>query len=150
MTESITYNGRQFRDVNAGRASPRIAPPVPPKKRSKYGNRYCIIGNERFDSEKEGRRHLVLLDMQRKGEIRNLKRQVWFKLVVNGELIGKVRPDWTYQRRTCLNGMTWVFADPPAYGSIVAEDCKGFQTRDHKTRWKLAKALHPEIEWRLS
>lgn len=33
MRESITYNGRQFRDVNAGCASPRIAPPVPSKKR---------------------------------------------------------------------------------------------------------------------
>lgn len=144
MTETVFIDGRKFSVVNES-ASPRIAPPVPSKKRSKYGNRYCIIGNERFDSEKEGRHHLALLDMQRKGEIRNLKRQVWFKLIVNGELIGKVRPDWTYEKDqgpALRPSHRWV---------KVAEDCKGAPpTPGWRTRWKLAKALHPEIEWRLS
>ena len=113
-------------------------------KKSKYGNRKVVKDGEKFDSVREYMRHLTLLDMQAKGEIRKLKRQVTFKLVVNGEKIGSVRPDWTYEKDqgAALSRATRWFK--------VAEDAKGFQTPDHKTRWKLAKALHPEIEWRLS
>lgn len=117
------------------------------RKPSKYRNRHVIIGSERFDSEREGRRHLVLLEMQRRGEIRDLKRQVWFFLKVNGQLIGKVRPDWTYEEET---GPTWNRGVRPEQWHLVAEDCKGFQTKDWKVRWRIAQALYPEIEWRLS
>lgn len=135
MRETVTFNGRAFPVVGSRPRNDAAAPAIAAQpKRRKYGNRHCIIGSERFDSEREGRRHQVLLERQRKGEISDLKRQVTFKLYVNGQLIGSVRPDWTY-----LEG-----------NKLVADDCKGFQTRDHKTRWKLAIALHPEIEWRLS
>jgi hypothetical protein len=147
MTTITLPNGRTFNVVGSGVPSRNDAPdpsPAKPAKRAKYGNRHCIIGSERFDSEREGRRHLVLLEMQKRGEIRDLKRQVTFKLTVDGQLIGKVRPDWTYEEDQGA-------ALRPAYRwRKVAEDSKGFQTRDHKTRWKLAKALHPEVEWRLS
>ncbi len=86
----------------------------------------------------------MLLDMQKRGEIRNLKRQVTFKLMVNGQLIGRVRPDWTYDKDQGA-ALKVAFRWRP-----TADDAKGYQTPDHKTRWKLAKALYPEIDWRLS
>lgn len=114
------------------------------KKRSKFGNRKVVVDGIKFDSQREYKRHLVLLDMQAKGDIRNLKRQVTFRLLVNGEKIGSVRPDWTYEKdqgKAVRLAYRWV---------LVADDSKGYQTPDHKTRWKLAKALYPEIEWKLS
>lgn len=146
MGETININGREFPVVGvARRADAPTHPPVPASKPSKYGNRYCIIGSERFDSEKEGRRHLVLLEMQKRGEIAGLIRQPEFRLEVNGILVCKYRGDWRYFENAK--------GDHPANAvkrQEVIEDAKGFQTREFKLKWKLAKALHPEIEWRLS
>ncbi len=116
---------------------------------TKYGNRKVTKvtrdgKSETFDSVREYERHLVLLDMQRKGDIRKLERQVTFNLIVNGVKVGSVRPDWTYEKdqgEGLRLSHRWV---------EVAEDAKGFQTPDHKTRWKLAKALYPQYDWRLS
>lgn len=124
MTETIT--AKEFR-----RGHVQLAP-----KPNKYHNKHVIVGSERFDSMKEARRHQFLKDDERIGVIRDLKRQVTFHLFVNGQKIGSVRPDWTYT--VCLTGQKF------------ADDCKGYQTASHKIRWKLAIALHPEIEWRLS
>lgn len=104
------------------------------KKRNKYGSRKVVLNGEGFDSQREAERHLVLLDRQKRGEISDLERQVTFALIVNGKTVGSVRPDWTYLER----------------GKVIADDSKGYQTRDHKTRWKLAQALYPNIIWRLS
>jgi hypothetical protein len=112
-------------------------------KRPKYGNRKVVKNGETWDSVREYERHLVLLDMQKRGEIRQLKRQVTFKLKLVGVLVGSVRPDWTYEARDLSPHCRMVWRK-------VAEDCKGYQTRDHKTRWKLAKALYPDYIWRLS
>lgn len=121
---------------------------LPELKPSKYRNRKVKRDGETWDSVREYKRHLVLLDMQKNGEIRNLKRQVTFQLVVNGALIGSVRPDWTYERdRGPYQGPA--FRIGPRWGK-VAEDAKGFQTPDHKTRWNLAQALFPTIDWKLS
>lgn len=38
----------------------------------KYGNKKVLIYGEKFDSEKEGKRYLFLLEKQRCGEIRDL------------------------------------------------------------------------------
>ncbi len=103
---------------------------------SKYRNRVVIKNGERFDSTKEYLRHLVLVDMQKHGEIRSLKRQPKFVLIVNAVKVGEYWPDWRYYD---LRKDVW-----------VCEDAKGFQTPEFKLKWKLAKALYPEIDWRLS
>jgi hypothetical protein len=112
------------------------------KKRAKYGNRKCVWRGEKFDSKREMLRHLVLLDMQKRGEIEQLERQPTFNLFVNGALVCKYVGDWHY-----------ITTDPssqfPAWKRVV-EDAKGFQTPEFKLKWKLAKALYPEIDWRLS
>lgn len=100
----------------------------------KYRNQPQVIDGQRFDSKREARRHYVLAGMQQRGEIEKLERQVTFDLIVNGILVGRIRPDWTYIE----------------HDKVVAEDAKGKQTDIHKLRWKLAQALFPLIEWRLS
>ena len=123
-------------------------------KRSKYGNRKVVKNGETFDSVREYERHLVLLDMQKRGEIAGLERQPIFILSVGGERICKYIGDWRY----------WVLSEgahpsqrpcPPqtnrhARGYQVVEDCKGFQTPEFKLKFRLAKALYPQIDWRLS
>ncbi len=136
-----------LRDVKAALAHADAVQAYNQPKRNKYGNRKVTkIGrdgkSETFDSVKEYERHLVLLDMQKRHEIFDLERQVTFKLIVNGIVVGNVRPDWTYQE--------WYRSYGNHLHRRVAEDAKGYQTPDHKTRWKLAKALYPSIDWRLS
>ena len=106
--------------------------------RLKYGNTRCEFRGEKFDSKKELERHLVLLDMQRRGEIEGLMRQPEWHLEVNDKLICKYRADWRYWQGRGKNQR------------MVAEDAKGFQTAEFKLKWKLCKALYPEIDWRLS
>ncbi len=103
-------------------------------RRSKYGNRKVVKNGESFDSVREYERHLVLLDMQKRGEISHLCRQPTFTLEVHRLVICKYIGDWSYFENS----------------QSVVEDAKGFQTPEFKLKWKLAKALYPEIDWRLS
>ena len=108
------------------------------RKANKYNNVKCEWRGEKFDSKRELERHLVLLDMQKRGEIKNLKRQPRFKLEVNGQLICTYVGDWRYDD----NSIGFLFD--------TVEDAKGFKTPEFKLKWKLCKALYPEIDWRLS
>ncbi len=109
-------------------------------RRSKYGNRKVVKNGESFDSVKEYERHLVLLDMQKRGEITALKRQPRYDLRVGGISICVYIGDWFYLE-----------ANDRRNGALgVVEDAKGFQTPEFKLKWRLAKALYPEIDWRLS
>lgn len=115
-------------------------------KRPKYGNRKVTKNGETFDSVKEYERHLVLLDMQRRGEIQSLLRQPRSPLVVNESKICDYVGDWFYA----------VSKYPTPRGRFVehqisvVEDAKGFQTPEFKLKWKLVRALYPHIDFRLS
>ncbi len=114
-------------------------------KRSKYGNRKVVKNGETFDSVREYERHLVLLDMQKRGEIQGLVRQPRYRLIVNETMICDYIGDWFYvERRFSVQHGRWLDK------ASVVEDSKGFQTPEFKLKWKLAKALYPEIDWRLS
>ena len=118
-------------------------------KRSKYGNTKCEWRGQKFDSKRELERYLVLRDMEKKDEIRNLVRQPEFKLIVNGELICKYRSDFAYDE-------PGEFLSEKGLGSAlrgwhrVIEDSKGFQTKDWAIKFKLAKALFRDLDWRTS
>lgn len=107
------------------------------KTRSKYGNRICTVQGVKFHSQKEALRWLVLKDMVAHGDIMDLQRQVTFPLRVNGSLVCKLVIDFTYSERD-------------DFSRLVAEDAKGYQTAESKLKMKLAAALHPEVNWRLS
>ncbi len=109
---------------------------------SKYGNRKVVKNGETWDSVREYERHLVLLDMQKRGEIIDVERQPKFDLFVNGRKICRYVGDWSY----------WE-ADPRFDHRAlrrVVEDSKGVQTPAFKIKWLLAKTLYPEIYWRMS
>lgn len=117
-----------------------------PVKHSKYGNRKVVKNGEKFDSVREYERHLVLLDKEKHGEISNLKRQPKYVLEVNGERIGAYIGDWGYEEMQHKGGKGWRMETIVK----VCEDSKGFQTPLFRFKIKLAKALYPDIDFRLS
>ncbi len=66
------------------------------KKQRKYRNNPTFVGGVWFASEKEADRWKILKAMKKNGNIKNLLRQVTFKLVVNGVLITSYRADFVY------------------------------------------------------
>lgn len=100
---------------------------------NKYRARKTEVDGIVFDSAAEARRWCELKLLEKAGEIRNLTRQITVPLVVNGQIICRLRPDFAF-----FEGQKRVYAD-----------AKGFETRDWKLKWKLAKAIFPSIEWRV-
>lgn len=106
--------------------------------RSKYGNKPVVVDGVRFASKAEAKRDAELQLLARTGEVKAIERQPRISLIVNGVKVCTYVGDWRYIE---TRGQDMF---------LVVEDCKGHQTRDFKIKWALAKALHPEIEWRLS
>lgn len=101
-------------------------------KMSKYKNKKVVYKDMKFDSKKEYLRYLVLEDMQRKGEISEMKIQVPFVLVPPFELNGKkykgIRyiADFVYKKD----------------GKVIVEDTKGYRTDVYKIKKKLMAYIH--------
>lgn len=110
-------------------------------RKSKYRN--VPVKNAdgvRFASKAEAKRDGELRMLERAGAIHDLKRQPKFDLIVNGKKVCRYIGDWEYVIGN-VNGGTVV---------RVVEDRKGAITPAFRIKWALARALHPEIEWRLS
>lgn len=65
-------------------------------RRNKFRNQPMSFGELSFASKREAKRWGELNMLQAAGVIRNLKRQVPFKLVVDGDLIKTWRADFSY------------------------------------------------------
>lgn len=99
------------------------------KSVSKYHSSRITNRHGRFDSRKEYQRYLVLLDMEKHGEISQLERQVVFLLIPSqrdekGHVIEravKYKADFRY----VLNGV------------VVVEDVKGVKTKEYVIKRKL-------------
>lgn len=102
---------------------------VAAKKPSKYSNVRTTVDGIAFDSKAEARRWTQLSVMAAAGLISDLKRQVPFKLEVNGIVIGKYLADFTYITHDVLNYLT-------------VEDCKGVETQMFKWKAKHFKAQY--------
>lgn len=102
-----------------------------PRKRNKYNAMRKEVDGITFDSTKEARRYGELKFMQAAGQISNLECHPKFELYAGITY----KPDFRYIE----NGVT------------VVEDVKSkpTQTRDFVMRWKMAKELYPDIEWRI-
>lgn len=105
-----------------------------PERASKYGAIPTRVDGVRFASKAEARRDAELQMLVRIGEISNLIRQPRFPLVVNGVKVGTYVGDWTYDE----------------HGRVVVEDSKGVQTPVFRLKWAIAKAMYPELIWRLT
>lgn len=110
------------------------------KRPSKYGAVATVVDGVRFASKAEAKRDAELQLLARAGRIIGLKRQPRYELKVNGVKVCTYVADWEYVEKPTHGGPT----------VTIAEDRKGALTPAFKIKWALAKALHPEIEWRLS
>lgn len=97
---------------------------------NKFGARARWLGKERFDSTAESGRFLELKALERGGVVTELKRQVSFPLVVNGEKAAIYRADFIYR----VQGTD----------RLVVEDVKGHQTPLSKLKIRLFQILYPE------
>lgn len=112
-----------------------------PKDRSKYGNDKITLDGITFDSALEGRRYSELKLLQKAGEISNLQVHPVFRL------LDHFRDPWTGDCQKAINyiGDFLYTAD----GHTVCEDTKGFQTKDFLIKWKWAKHLNRNIEFKM-
>jgi hypothetical protein len=97
---------------------------------SKYNSKKLSMDGEVFDSKKELRRYMDLLDALNAGEISCLERQVKF------ELIPKQRDADGKAVRPCSYVADFVYRDNET-GETVVEDVKGFKTKEYRIKWKL-------------
>ncbi|QEL16774.1 DUF1064 domain-containing protein [Limnoglobus roseus] len=97
-------------------------------RKGKYNNTRTCVDGIWFDSKLEAARWQELLLLQKAGEITDLRRQVPYRLDVNGFLICRLIVDFTY-----LDSAT---------GKLVTEDTKGVLTPECAIKLKLMRAIH--------
>lgn len=106
----------------------------------KYKAKKVKYNNETFDSKKEFERYLELLDLQKKGEIYDLKRQVEYELIPAqyGEPTytkkGKEKKGKIIER-----GVKYIadFVYKDQDNNVVVEDVKGIKTKEYIIKRKL-------------
>lgn len=92
-------------------------------------------------SKREAMRCNDLHLLQRAGEISGLQTEPRFTFAVEGRQV------------MMRNGQAARYTADFSYvekGRKVVEDSKGFIVRDFPLRWALAKAMWPQIDWRLT
>lgn len=94
---------------------------------AKYRAKRTEIDGFKFASKMEGRRYEILRDMQKRGEIHDLKLQPRFRLEVNGLKICDYIADFKYL---------------DASGNEVIEDVKGALTPVYRVKRNLMLACH--------
>jgi len=102
-------------------------------RKSKYGNKRVEYMKIMFDSIGERDRYIFLKDCERRGEIRDLRTQVSFKLEVNDQLICRYIADFTY-------GIP--ISGSPFASRMIVDDFKGVETAIFKLKAKLMLACH--------
>jgi hypothetical protein len=95
-------------------------------KRSKYGNRKCVLNGMLFDSILERDRYLFLIEQQKLGFIKRLARQEKFTFQINGIIICNYIADFSYR----LNGVE------------ITEDAKGVKTAVFNLKAKLFRSVY--------
>lgn len=106
---------------------------------SKYGARSVVYDGMRFDSQKELNRWFALVQMQRVGLIRDLRRQV--PIVLFGR-DGPLKTDSGKRDRTYV--ADFVYFDCES-GSEVVEDSKGMPTPEYKLKRAILAAQGIEV-----
>lgn len=106
--------------------------PANDRTHRKYRNVPTVVDGITFDSKAEARRWSDLMNAKRAGMIKDIRRQVPYRLEVNGVLIATYKADFV---------VTYVD------GVIEVEDVKGgrkrgTRTRDYVMKKKLMQAIH--------
>ncbi len=97
----------------------------------------------KFDSKWESTVYIAkVYPREQKGEIVDVKIHApTFELIVNGSLVCKYTPDYTY--------FDYGLATSATPGRYVIHEAKGFAEKDFPIRWKLMQACYPDFEYRL-
>ena len=103
---------------------------------TKYRNKPCSVGAEKYRSHRERDRHQTLLLMQKAGRIAGLTREVPFVLAPAVKILGepRARPALRYVADFC-------YSDARS-GIVVVEDAKGMQTPAYRIKKHLMKTVH--------
>ena len=106
---------------------------------SKYRNVRTTIGDEVYDSKLEATRHMELKLLEKAGEVRNIRRQVVFPLMVGETCVAKYIADFCYEAREQPALYLWI---------PVIEDAKSLPTRRnalYRLKYRWMKALGTPI-----
>ena len=95
---------------------------------SKYHARPCVVDGIRFDSVKESKRYGELKILEKVGQIRSLRLQPTFVIMVNSIVCAKYRADFDYY--------------DVATETRVIEDAKGFPTPVYRLKKRLVEAIY--------
>ena len=114
------------------------------RRGNKYHAKSVVIDGIKFPSGKEGERFLYLRELEKRGEIANLRRQVRF------ELLPAAYKDVVKHLKTKDKVVRRLFLNPVAYvadfvykkdGQTVVEDTKGYKTPEYIIKKKMMYAL---------
>lgn len=102
-----------------------------------------------FQSIKEGKRYMHLLEKQRNGEISSLQTQVKYVLIHSqyefyeryGKKGQRLKDGRRLVERECFYIADFVYIDNRT-GKTVVEDTKGFKTKDYAIKRKLMLFIH--------
>lgn len=114
------------------------------RRGNKYHAKSVVIDGIKFPSGKEGERFLYLRELEKRGEITNLRRQVRFKLLPAAykDVVKHLKTKDKVVRRLFLNPVSYV-ADfvYEKDGQTVVEDTKGYKTKEYIIKKKMMYAL---------
>ena len=100
------------------------------RKKNKYGAVKTKVDGILFDSKAEASRYMVLVLLERQGEIQRLELQPKFDCIVNSKKICSYRADFRYFTNR----------------GVVVEDVKGMKTPVYRIKKKLVEALYPGVK----
>ncbi len=106
---------------------------------NKYKNKKVTIDGETFDSKREAKRYFELKTLESAGEIRDLKRQKRFMLILpqyEAVVDAKGKSKQKCIERECTYVADFVYHDAHT-GELVVEDTKGVRTKDYIIKRKL-------------
>ena len=116
---------------------------------TKYKNKTMSVNGLTFQSIKEGKRYMHLLEKQRNGEISSLQTQVKYVLIHSqyefyeryGKKGQRLKDGRRLVERECFYIADFVYIDNRT-GKTVVEDTKGFKTKDYAIKRKLMLFIH--------
>lgn len=118
--------------------------------RRKFGNKITYIGKLKFDSKREAEWYLIYKDMERRGEISNLRLQVPYELVPGVyqevEVVKHLKTkDKIVKKKVTIDNPVRYIADfvylDNKSGKEVVIDVKGRRTKEYIIKRKLMRYL---------
>lgn len=108
-----------------------------PNQKNKYKNKKVSVNGKVFDSKKEAKRYLELIQLEQAGLIKDLETQKKFLLLDGFKKNGKTYKQINYYA-------DFVYTDTRT-GKTIVEDVKGFKTEIYKIKKKLFDYKYPDL-----